>query len=144
MLINGLWCLCDDGIIRPVIQGEALNSAGEWHKISFLVDTGADRTVFCADDLSGLGLSPLDEESLLEGVGGAAPSIVVETQIRLPSVDLGRIAFKGHYAAFTQLESLDMSVLGRDILNLFALIVDRQRDVVCLLGQRHRYEIKHA
>src|SRR2546423_261788 len=33
---------------------------------------------------------------------------------------------------------------GRDILNLFALIVDRQRDIVCLLGQQHIYEIKHA
>ena len=38
------------------------------------------------------------------------------------------------FAAFTQTESLDMRVLGRDILNLFALIVDRPRDVVCLLG----------
>jgi hypothetical protein len=34
-----------------------------------------------------------------------------------------------------------MSVLGRDILNLFALIVDRPQETVCLLGQRHRYAI---
>jgi hypothetical protein len=34
-----------------------------------------------------------------------------------------------------------MSVLGRDIINLFALIVDRPQDIVCLLGQRHRYRI---
>jgi len=34
-----------------------------------------------------------------------------------------------------------MSVLGRDILDLFAVIVDRPGDVVCLVGQRHRYQI---
>ena len=34
-----------------------------------------------------------------------------------------------------------MSVLGRDILNLFAVIIDRQRDTVCLLGQQHFYTI---
>jgi len=38
--------------------------------------------------------------------------------------------------------SLDMSVLGRDILNLFAVIVDRPQDVVCLLTQDHVYEIR--
>jgi hypothetical protein len=34
-----------------------------------------------------------------------------------------------------------MSVLGRDISNLFALIVDRPRDLVCLLGSGHHYSI---
>jgi hypothetical protein len=34
-----------------------------------------------------------------------------------------------------------MSVLGRDITNFFALIVDRPQEVVCLLGQGHRYLI---
>jgi hypothetical protein len=35
-----------------------------------------------------------------------------------------------------------MSVIGRDLTNLFALIVDRPGDRVCLLGQRHRYVIE--
>jgi hypothetical protein len=35
-----------------------------------------------------------------------------------------------------------MSVLGGDITGLFAVIVDRPGDVVCLLGQRHRYTIE--
>jgi hypothetical protein len=34
-----------------------------------------------------------------------------------------------------------MSVLGRDITNLFTLIVDRPRDGVCLLGSGHQYAI---
>jgi hypothetical protein len=34
-----------------------------------------------------------------------------------------------------------MSILGRDITNQFALIIDRPRDLVCLLGPGHRYSI---
>ena len=37
-----------------------------------------------------------------------------------------------------------MSVLGRDITNLLAVIIDRPHDVICLLGQRHRYMITEA
>ena len=32
--------------------------------------------------------------------------------------------FRGQYAAVTELEALDMSVLGRDITGLFAVVVD--------------------
>jgi hypothetical protein len=53
----------------------------------------------------------------------------------------GKVVFRGQYAAVTELEVLDMSVLGRDVTGLFALIVDRPGNVVCLLGQRHRYTI---
>jgi hypothetical protein len=49
--------------------------------------------------------------------------------------------FQGQYAAVTELEALDISVLGRDITRLFAMIVDWPHDVVCLVGQRHRYTI---
>jgi hypothetical protein len=35
-----------------------------------------------------------------------------------------------------------MSVLGRDITNLFAVIVDRPGDAVCLVGQGHLYLIQ--
>jgi len=50
--------------------------------------------------------------------------------------------FRGQYAAVTGLEALDISVLGRDITGLFAVIVDRLQEVVCLLGQHHRYSIE--
>jgi len=35
-----------------------------------------------------------------------------------------------------------MSVLGRDITGLFALIVDQPGHVICLLRQRHWYTIE--
>jgi hypothetical protein len=42
----------------------------------------------------------------------------------------------------TDAATLDLSVLGRDILRWFALIVDRPGNAICLLNQRHRYAIR--
>jgi hypothetical protein len=139
MLISGLWYLCDDGVVRPVIRGEIWAGNGLWLEAPFLVDTAADRTVFSKDVLAALPLQPLASPHQLSGVGGEAASVVIETQIRLHREDSSLVVFRGHYAAFTDLKDLDMSVLGRDITNLFAVIIDRPGDVVCLLGQRHRY-----
>ena len=51
------------------------------------------------------------------------------------------VLFKGQFAAFTDAAALDISVLGRDITNMFALIVDRPQDAVCLLGRGQQYKI---
>ena len=59
MQINGEWYLGDDDIVRPVIRGEILAGNGSWVKAPFLVDTGADRTVFSAAILANLRLQPL-------------------------------------------------------------------------------------
>jgi hypothetical protein len=80
----------------------------------------------------------------ISGVGGMADSVIVETQIQLAREDAGKVVFRGQYAAVTELEALDISVLGWDITELFAIIVDRLRDVVCLLGQRHYYTIQQG
>jgi predicted aspartyl protease len=142
MRIDGEWLLCDDGIIRPVIRGEILTANGAWQRAEFLVDTGADRTVFSAATLAVLGLQPLMAQDRIGGLGGVAESVVVETQVRLTREEAGKIVFRGRYAAVTDLEALDMNVLGRDIAGLFAVVVDRPGNVVCLLGQRHRYTIE--
>ncbi len=39
MRINGAWASGDNGIVRPVIQGEVLASSGLWISAPFLVDT---------------------------------------------------------------------------------------------------------
>ena len=82
MQISGEWYVCDDGIVRPVIRGEILGSNGSWEPTLFLLDTGADRTVFSAAKWATLNLRPAYKESL-GGVGGVTDSVVVETQIRL-------------------------------------------------------------
>jgi hypothetical protein len=142
MRIDGEWYECDDGFVRPVIRGEILTATGSWEPAPFLVDTGADRTVFSAAVLDVLGFHGVETREKLGGVGGTADSVAVRTQIRLRRDRNRRAILHGEYAAFTDLEALDMSVLGRDITEMFAVIVDRPGDVVALLGQRHRYRIE--
>ena len=144
MRINGLWYAGDDGMRRPVIRGEVLTSNGLWIKAPFLVDTGADLTVLSAAILADVHLQPLALQDRLGGVGGIADSVAVETQIRFSRETRSKVTFRGQNAAVTEVEALDISVLGQDILGLFSVIVDQPGNVVCLLGQQHRYVIEQS
>ena len=139
MRIDGQWHLCADGTVRPVLLGEIQGVDGSWLKTRFLVDTGADRTAFSANVLESLELPTVTPADNLAGIGSVAKSVVVTTAVRFSRG--GKAHFRGEYAGFTELEALDMCVLGRDVLNLFAVIVDRQGDTVSLLGQQHFYSI---
>jgi hypothetical protein len=141
MRINGEWYTCEDHIVRPILRGELLGVGDTWIQTLFLVDTGADRTALSASVLAALNLESIETGGRLGGVGGVADTVTVETRIQLPSDDGLMVAFSGRYAAFTQLEALDMSVLGRDILQLFAVIFDQPRGLVCMLRDRHDYTI---
>ena len=142
MQILGEWYLCDDGVERPVIRGEVLGANGSWVHVELLVDSGADRTVFTADILTALGLPYAGEMTQLGGLGGAAEAVFVDTQIRLTNSEGGKVTFHGSYAAIPESLALDMSVLGRDVLSLFALIIDYPGRALCLLGPRHQYRIE--
>ncbi len=108
--------------------------------VLFLVDTGADRTVLSASALAAIGRRVVGQ-GRLGGLGGTADSVVVGTAIRLTRERAGKVLFRGRYFAVPEPEALDMSVLGRDISEMFAVIVDRPGNVVALVGQRHRYTI---
>ena len=144
MRISGEWFPCDDGFVRPVVGGEILNAHGQWEPTLFLVDTGADCTVFSAAILDVLGFDVSQTQRQLGGVGGVSPSVEISTRIRLPHDRGGTAIFRGQSAAMTRLEALDMSILGRDILNLFSVIVDRQGDVDELIRPPHRYVVETA
>jgi len=141
MRFNGEWLQCDDGIVRPVMRAEIEANGGAWRAMELLVDTGADRTVLSANVLESLNLATTESQDGIGGVGGLVDSVVVKTRIRLTRDDGRTATFHGEYAACVEQETLDMSVLGRDILELFAVIVDRPRAAVTLLGGRHRYTI---
>ena len=134
--------LFDDDILRPVIRGEILTEAGAWQQAEFLVDTGADRTVFSAATASKLGLQSNDPRERISGLGGSVNSIEIQTQIQLTRETGSKVTFRGEYAAVTEVEALDVCVLGRDITGLFAVVVDQPGNLVCLLSQRHRYTIQ--
>ena len=142
MVIPGQWWFCRDGELRPVVCGRVLRGDGAWRAVNFLVDTGADRTVLTADVLDDLGSTADDPEEQLVGAGGLVASVRVRTTIRMERNDGGAVTVQGRFSAFHDPTALDMSLLGRDILDLFPVIVDRSRSFVCLLGQGHQYVIQ--
>lgn len=141
MRFNGEWIQCDDGIVRPVIRAEILTGEGRWRAFELLVDTGADRTVISANVLETLSMESTAPKDRIGGVGGLVDSVSVTTHIRLSQDDGQKAVFRGEYSACTDHEALDMSVIGRDILEMFALIVDRRADVVAIIGGQHIYTI---
>jgi predicted aspartyl protease len=102
MLVAGVWHQCDDGIIRPVIQAEILAHDNPWWKAPFLLDTGADRTVLSADILTALRLPPIKTDNCIGGVGGVAPAVTIETQIRLSHDENGKVLLRGQYVGVTR------------------------------------------
>ena len=75
-------------------------------------------------------------------MGGSASSINVETTIGFTRDDERRVTVRGLFAVFTDIESSDLSVLGRDVTNNFSAIYDYPNGVVALLTPPHSYEIK--
>jgi predicted aspartyl protease len=106
---------------------------------AFLVDTGADRTVLSASAYVKLGFGESEAREQLGGLGGLTEAVFMDTQIRLTRDGGGKVMFRGNYAAVTDDAALDFSVLGRDLMGLFAVIVDDLQQIVCLLRQHHRY-----
>ena len=141
MRIDGQWLLCKDGVVRPVIQARVMNIHGEWEAVRLLADCGADCTVLCQDDFDRLGFDVPSTVGVLEGIGGRVESFAIETQIQFPESSGRFVTFRGTYAVSPDSQAMDISLLGRDITNHFAMIVDRPSDVVTLLSQRHRYKI---
>src|SRR5262249_52431383 len=86
-----------------------------------------------------LSLPPLTTQERIGGVGGLVASVVVNTVIQLFREHGGEVTFRGQFAAVTDPEALDISVLGRDVMGLFAVVVDQPGRVVCLVGHGHRY-----
>ncbi len=144
MRINGTWKMHEDGVARPVIYGEMLSSEGIWEGVEFLVDTGADRTVLSAAVLAKLGLATLEAEEDISGLGGTTGSVLVEAKLNLQRDDGNPVLFTSQFTAVTDAAGLEFNVLGRDIMDLFAVIIDRPGKVVCLLSQKHRYTILPA
>jgi hypothetical protein len=141
MRINGCWAKYPDGVVRPILLVEVLAAGDVWLEAALMIDTGADRTVFDAPLLTDLNL-PTGAAGELLGVGGAVSSVKVKTKIRMKRDDGGYYTIQAAFDAFTELSALDMSVLGRNVLGLFSVIVDHRRQVVCLLAEGHQYVIQ--
>ena len=146
MRINGEWLLCEDDEQRPTVAGVVHVADGQKMEVAFLLDGGADRTVFSTRFL--YRLLPLaindPEQPQLAGIGGMVNSITVETALEFTRDDGRLVTVRGQFGVFTTGESSDLSILGRDVTNNFSVIYDYSHQVVALLALPHYYEIKRA
>jgi len=146
MRVNGEWLICEDTVIRPTVTGVVRIPDGKMIEAPFLLDAGADRTVFSARFLHRLQdmEAEADNQLRLAGVGGQVNSITVETAIGFIRDDGQTITVRGSFGVFTEGESAEMSVLGRDVTNNFSVIYDYPNRAVALLAAPHYYQIKKA
>ena len=143
MLINGSWLTCNDGMTRPTVRISVQAADGQSVPASFLVDCAADRTVFDAtlDRKLCLPQQPPPPGLTFQGVGGASPFVLVTTMLELGRQDSGTARIRGQFAAFTDPQATDMSILGRDVLDNFDVILSRRRNEVLLLAPNHQYAV---
>src|SRR5262249_55921949 len=140
--VDGKWHLCGDGVTRPVVDANVFDAAGQAHWERFLIDSGADQTIFTTALFAALGFPIQQDASLIvEGIGGNSPTVEVPTQIEFTGVDGATVIVRGPYSAFTDPAASDISLLGRDVLNNFDVILSRRRKEVALLALNHHYHV---
>lgn len=124
-----------------MVSLELLKVDSNWVEALFLIDSGADRTVLSKNAAARLGLPLLPNPVQLEGVGGMIEVLSVETQLRLTDRRGSRGVFHNRFSVFTD-DNLEMSVLGRDVMDRFVLILDRKQELVALLTAPDTFEIR--
>lgn len=144
MRILGEWFKCDDGVTRPMISAAVMAIDKSPVREIFLIDSGADRTVLSAQLLFALGCTSAKPSSgvQLAGVGGAQAFVLVSTELQFTCDDGKVIQVRGEFAAFTEPTATDVSILGRDVLNNFDVILSRPRGEILILAFPHSYRVE--
>ena len=146
MLITGKWQVGDDGVLRPLVRAAVSGIDGRLVADDFLIDSGADRTVLSAALLARLSLPTRSAPSgsILSGIGGGCAFVLVTSAVEFIREDGGAVRVRGEFAGFTDPTATDLSILGRDVLDNFDLIISWRRSEVLLLAPRHYYRIERA
>jgi hypothetical protein len=135
MRIEGRWLLGSDGVERPVLDGRLAMPGGSQLALSLLIDTGADSTVLAPDvaqRLAGVA-QPTPTSATAVGIGGAIPMHELAADLLLPASSGQRARIHGPLPILLALGSLELSVVGRDVLDQFTLIYARPQGVILLL-----------
>jgi len=143
MIIEGKY-LKMDGIVRPLLR-VILKLKNTFYSSFFLIDTGADRTFLPYSMISqfDIDLKDIEVKEDISGVGGPAPYFTYMTELLIGDGEKFKI-FKGEVGIFLDPHSAPFPILGRDILDNFKLIFDREKCKIYLLDERHTYEIKEV
>ena len=144
MVIAGSWQLCDDGLTRPVLRATIQASDGTLIADDFLIDSGADRTVFSAALMvrPQLPSRSLNSGTALCGIGGQAESVLVNATVQFLTRAGLPVRIHGEFSAFTDPTATDLSILGRDILDHFDLIISRRQNEVLMIAADQRYRVE--
>lgn len=142
MIFRGKYVTSED-VSRPYIVMEVKTATDSWIALPFLVDTGADATFLDHSCLQQLGIIPsaVTMQTEVSGVGGSTPFIAFPTQLRLRSETHESKIFVGTIGIFTDPAACDTPVLGRDVLDAFKTIIDRERAQILLLSPPHDYSL---
>lgn len=135
MRIKGRWVAGADGVERPVFDGHIAASGGVQHAVSFLIDTGADFTVLApavAQRLTDV-VQPTPTTTLAGGIGGMQPVYEIAVDVLLPTTSGQRARIRGPLPILLTPGVLDLSVIGRNLLDQFTLIYDRPQGLLLLL-----------
>lgn len=131
------------GILRPYISGFVYSSMGVWLEYAFLVDSGADVTFLhygCLDEL-GIDTSNLEVYDDVGGVGGKdVPYIKFSSKLQFISGEDVKV-FEGDINIFLDPHATDVPLLGRDVLDHFAVLLDCNRSQVLLLDEMAKYRV---
>lgn len=135
MYIWGRYVQAERGAFEPRITAYLPNAIGSWHRFEFLIDSGSDRTFLPSDyaETLRIDLSTLPTTDNAVGVGSDRLAYYkLDTEMRfLMGRHIGHVQLT--IGIFRDEGLLDLPILGRDVLDEFALILDRSRDIVALL-----------
>jgi hypothetical protein len=128
------------------MRAQVIGGDGTPRGENFLIDSGADRSVFSAALLERLRLPARNAQPdfTLSGIGGTSEFVLITTVIEFIR-DGGRpVQVRGEFAGFTDPAATDLSVLGRDVLDNFDLILSRRRNEILLLAPNHQYRVERS
>ena len=135
MIVHGTFVPTLRGVVEPQVEAWALATDGTWRWVPFTIDCGADTTALPADYIVflGLDLSTMTVRTNIGGVGSSGlPYVEYATTLRFVAGSEQR-DFPLTVVVFTNPADLDVPLLGRDILDQVALILDRPRDTILLM-----------
>jgi hypothetical protein len=142
MRIDGNWRqdVASPNELYPALGG-LLEIEGITYSISFLVDTGADCTVLGSNFAPLLASLRREIETPYLSAGGLVEGFMADLPIRFRSSTGVIVTFRASCIVLEHPKHWNTYLLGRDILDQFALICDQAADVVTLLRPPHTYQI---
>ena len=141
MRIDGRWLPDETQAWCPTVSGLVVVSEHEY-PARFLVDTGAAQTVLGSAFVSVLQSHLIPSAGVhLTSAAGEVKSLYAAIRLRLIDITDRRINFNLNCAVLTDPAQANTHLLGRDILDYFALICDREAGLVALLRSPHTYTL---